>query len=134
MRVSWPTIPAILLLGVTATPLVAQQQTQSAVEVEVVIGLNVQDREPVGGAESFPATVGQLFAWTRVSGASDTTIEHVWSYGDHELVVPIQIGGSPWRVWSTKNIPAEWTGEWTFEVRDAAGNVVSTTTFRVGSP
>jgi hypothetical protein len=73
-----------------------------------------------------------VVAWTRVTGAANTTIEHVWRHGDHELVVPLEIGGSPWRTWSRKNIPPEWDGEWTFEVRDADGQVVSTTTFTVG--
>ncbi len=125
-------ILAATLLGLAPATLDAQESTQAAVTVEVVIALDVQDRQPVGGAETFPEDVGQVVAWTRVTGAANTTIEHVWRYGDHELVVPLEIGGSPWRTWSRKNIPLEWDGEWTFEVRDADGQVVSTTTFTVG--
>ncbi len=125
-------ILAATLLGLAPPTLDAQESTQAAVTVEVVIALDVQDRQPVGGAETFPEDVGQVVAWTRVTGAANSTIEHVWRYRDHELVVPLEIGGSPWRTWSRKNIPAEWDGEWTFEVRDADGQVVSTTTFTVG--
>ncbi len=125
-------IVAAMLLGLAPPTLDAQEQAQATVTVEVVIALDVQDREPVGGAEAFPADVGQVVAWTRLTGASNTTIEHVWRHGDNEFVVPLEIGGSPWRTWSTKNIPVEWDGEWTFEVRDADGQVVSTTSFTVG--
>lgn len=127
-------MPTALLLGLLPATVVAQQQADTTVTVEIVIAINVEDREPVGGAEQFPADVGELFGWTRVSGASNMTVEHVWRYQDHELVVPINVGGSPWRAWSTKNIPPEWTGEWTFEVRDDSGNVVASVTFTVGTP
>ncbi len=127
-------IPALALLGFVTAGLAAQQQVQATVSADVVIARAVEDREPIGAAEAFPADVGQLFAWTKVTGATNTTVEHVWRYQEHELVVPINIGGSPWRVWSTKNIPADWTGQWTFEVRTADGNVVATTTFTVSGP
>jgi hypothetical protein len=119
-----------LFVAVIPAALVAQQQ--DAVEAEVVIAQSVEDRQPVGGGTSFPEDVGQLTAWTRVTGAANTTIEHVWRYREHERVIPLNIGGSPWRTWSTKNIPAEWDGEWTFEVRDADGQVIATTTFTIG--
>ena len=125
---------AVATLALVPTDFTAQQQTDVAITAEIVIAINVEDREPVGGAEEFSADVGQVYGWTRVTGASNAIVEHVWRYEDHELVVPINIGGSPWRVWSTKNIPAEWTGEWTFEVRDASGNVVASTMFTVGAP
>jgi hypothetical protein len=121
---------AATLLGLAPSLLDAQEQ--AAVTAEVVIAQDVQDREPVGGAEAFPEDVGQLVAWTLVTGAANTTIEHVWKHLDNEFVIPLEIGGSPWRTWSRKTVPAEWDGAWTFEVRDAAGVVVSTTTFTVG--
>ncbi len=106
---------------------------QPVVDAEIVIARSVQDREPVGAGEDFPSNVGQLTGWTRVTGAANTTIEHVWRYQGMENVIPLSIGqGSPWRTWSRKTIPSDWTGQWTFEVRDADGNVIATTTFTVG--
>ena len=108
---------------------------QPMVDAEIVIARSVQDREPVGAGEEFPSNVGQLTGWTRVTGAANTTIEHVWRYQGMENVIPLSIGqGSPWRTWSRKTIPSDWTGQWTFEVRDADGNVMATTTFTVGGP
>jgi hypothetical protein len=123
---------AVGSFALTPTALTAQQQPQPAVTAEVRLGTGVENREPVGVAEAFPADVGQIYAWTRITGAANTTVEHVWRFGEHEFVVPLTIGGSPWRTWSIKTIPPEWDGEWTFEVRDASGNVVSSVTFTVG--
>jgi hypothetical protein len=43
------------------------------------------------------------------------------------------MGGSPWRTWSSKTIPPEWSGEWSVEIRDASGAVLETVGFTVGS-
>jgi hypothetical protein len=123
----------ILVFLMAACPLGAAQEEDSP-SVELVVATDVQDREPVGEGTMFPADVGQLVAWSRVSGAADTTIEHVWRFADAEVeaVVPLQIGGSPWRTWSTKQIPPEWAGDWVVEVRDQAGNVLATASVTVG--
>lgn len=114
--------------------LVAQEEGAEGggVEVEASIALGVEDRMPVDAGTEFPADVGTLYAWTRITGAAGTTVDHVWTHQVHESLVSINVGGSPWRVWSTKIIPEEWTGEWTFEVRDAGGAVLHSTTFVVG--
>ena len=123
-------ILVILVSGLVTARLPAQRQF---VDAEIVIARSVQDREPVGAGDDFPSNVGQLAGWTRVTGAANTTIEHVWRYQGMENVIPLRIGqGSPWRTWSRKTIPSDWTGQWTFEVRDAGGNVIATTTFTVG--
>lgn len=125
-------IAAVALLVTPTVAGLAAAQEAGSVQVNIVIAHEVVDLEPVDPANAFPADVGRVAAWTRVTGAANTTIEHVWRHADHEFVVPLSIGGSPWRTWSTKVIPEEWTGEWTFEVR-ANGAVVASTTFTVGT-
>ncbi|MFP3949418.1 MAG: DUF2914 domain-containing protein [Gemmatimonadota bacterium] len=122
---------SFILLLCLASPVAAQQ---SQVEAEIVIAHEVVDREPVEPADTFPADVGEVAAWTRITAAAGTTIEHVWRYQGEAWEVPLQVDGSPWRTWSTKVIPREWEGEWTFDVEDADGNVVASETFFVGSP
>ena len=122
--------PFALLIGLMPANLIAQEQ--AAVEVEIVIALGVEDRQPVDAGTSFPEDVGQVTAWTRVTGLANTTVEHVWRYREHERVIAVNVGGSPWRTWTTKNIPPEWDGEWTLEVRTEGGEVVASTTFTVG--
>ena len=120
-------------LAMIAIPVLAAQNEEVGVELVIATSID-EDREPVGAGTSFPADVGELVAWSRVTGGTDTAIEHVWRFPDGgiEAVVPLDIGGSPWRTWSRKAIPPEWAGEWVVEVRDAQGNVISSTSVRVG--
>lgn len=124
-----------LLLAVVAAPAAAQDEPEAAQEapsVEAVLATGVEEMMPVGEAQEFPADVGRVFLWTRVTGAADMTIQHVWIHGDMEWPVTLQIGGSPWRTWSSKAIPPEWSGEWRVEIRDEAGDLLDTRSFVVG--
>ena len=128
-----------LLLG---RPLAAQDTTQAAAPaataapvtvVEAVVARSVLDRQPQDTGTAFPADVGQLICWTKVEGAGGSSIHHVWSHGDTEVGdVELQVGGSPWRTWSRKAVPADWTGPWHIEVRDAAGTVLKRIDFTIG--
>jgi hypothetical protein len=135
-RGTWLIGAALVFAGSgPVTPLLAQEDTAAPdpqeLTVELVIATAVEDREPVGAGETFPADVGQLFAWMRVTNGADTTLRVVWTHGDHRSEVPVEVGGSPWRTWSSKQIPPEWTGSWTVEIQDADGTVVASTTFTV---
>lgn len=111
----------------------AGQAQESAPTVEAQIAEQVVDREPQGAGTVFGADVGEVFCWTRVTGAAGTTIQHVWIHDGVEYPVSLDIGGSPWRTWSSKNIPPEWAGDWRVEIRDASGNVLEGLSFTVGS-
>ncbi len=121
-----------------AAPAAAPAQPASAsVSVdEAAVAKNVVDRVPQDTGSVFPVDVGQLVFWTKVSGApagAETTIHHVWFHGDTQVGdVELHVGGSPWRTWSRKTVPADWTGAWHVEVRDAAGTVVKRVDFTVG--
>jgi len=103
------------------------------ITVEIAVGKNIADRMPTDTASAFPADVGSLVCWTKVTGAEGQTITHVWTHGPHSAEVKLNVGGSPWRTYSRRTIPAEWTGEWKVEVKDSTGAVLATKTFTVGS-
>jgi len=135
-------ITALALLF--AHGLAAQDTTQAAAPAaapaasvsvaEAVVARSVVDRVPQDTGTAFPADVGQVVLWTKVSGATvATTIHHVWFHGDTQVGdVELAVGGSPWRTWSKKTVPADWTGAWHVEVRDAAGTVLKRIDFTVG--
>src|SRR5438094_4687563 len=107
--------------------------TPSVTVVEAVVAKSVLDRQPQDTGAAFPADVGQLNCWTKVEGAGGSTLHHVWFHGDTQVGdVELQVGGSPWRTWSRKTVPADWTGAWHVEVRDAAGTVLKRIDFTVG--
>ena len=107
------------------TPGAASAQAALTV-TESSVATGVVDRMPPGASTTFQADVQRVYAWTRIEGAEgETTIHHVWIHGDVERAdLELRIGGSPWRTWSNKAIPPEWTGDWRVEVRDASGNVL----------
>ena len=132
---------AVLAAGSLTTALAAQQQPAAAAApslsvAEAALAKAVADRVPQDTGSAFPADAGQLFFWTKVSGApagGDTKIHHVWFHGDTQAAdIELRVGGSPWRVWSQKTIPAGWTGAWHVEVRDAAGAVLKRVDFTIG--
>lgn len=100
---------------------------------EGAVAKSVVDRQPQDTGSVFPVDVGQLICWTKVTGASGAGIHHVWFHGDTQVGdVELQVGGSPWRTWSRKTVPADWTGAWHVEVRDASGAVLKRFDFTVG--
>ncbi len=119
---------AVSLAAVAPAP----AQEAGGITIETVLTRSVVDRVPVDTASAFPADVGTVFLWTRVEGGAGSTLRHVWIHGPHEAVVDLMIGGSPWRTWSSRTVPSDWTGEWRVEIRDASDNVLETVTFTVG--
>jgi hypothetical protein len=141
--------PLILLLAAAPLAAAAAQDTvarpaapppaaaapATALSVEAVLARAVMDRVPHDTGTSFPATVGELFLWTRVTGAApEDAIHHLWFRGAEQVAdVELRIGGSPWRTWSRKTITPEDVGEWHVEVRDAAGNVLQRVGFVIAA-
>ncbi len=128
---------AMALLAFAVAPLAAQDSTARPVSLQVTdaaIAKSVLDRAPQDTASAFAADVAQLICWTKIEGtAGATSVHHVWFHGDQQVAdVELQVGGSPWRTYSRKTVPAEWTGPWHVEVRDATGAVLKRLDFKVG--
>jgi hypothetical protein len=68
-----------------------------------------------------------VYYWTRVVGGSEgDRIRHVWLHGGEEVVsIGLNVGGSHWRTYSSKMLPAGSTGAWAVEARDENGRVLS---------
>lgn len=138
-------IATILTLAICTAPGLAAQDTTKAAPpaaaapaaaasvAEAAVARSVVDRQPQDTGSAFPADVGQLICWTKVTGAGGAAIHHVWFHGDTQVGdMELQVGGSPWRTWSRKTVPPDWTGAWHVEVRDAAGTVLKRLDFTVG--
>jgi hypothetical protein len=133
MRKYWP---AALLVSLAMTvPSVASAQEQAgaarAATAEAAVGTSIENRTLGGAAESFPATTSVLWCFSRVSNAADTQIEHVWYKADTEMGrVPLKVGGSPWRVYSSKKLGENPAGEWRCDVVQD-GKVLQSVKFKV---
>ena len=116
-----------------APPAAPPPAAASTVSVEAVLARSVVDRAPQDTGSAFPDSVGTVVLWMRVTGGSGQTLHNVWFHGGDEVGnVPLTIGGSPWRTWSRKTIPADAKGAWHVEIRDEIGTVIKRIDFTVG--
>jgi hypothetical protein len=103
-----------------------------ALEVsEAVITTEVRDRAPVDAIQTYPATVGRLFCFTRVTGAAaETSITHVWYRDGVEMTrIELPVRSGDWRTWSSKTIFPGAAGDWRVDVLAAEGELLKTIAF-----
>lgn len=102
--------------------------------VEAIICRAVEERQPMGRGDQFEATVGNIFLWNKIIGATDSTaVTHVWSYEGREVAsVELPVKSALWRTWSSKKIPTEWSGLWEVRVIGSDGVVMATVRFTIG--
>lgn len=138
MRTSRPAslLVAAAIAMILAPAARAQAPTQagaakSAATVEVSVGTAVADHALTGAAESFPKGTAKLYCFSKVTGAADSEIEHVWYKGDAEQGrVKLKVGGSPWRTYSTKTLGEDASGDWRCDVVQN-GTVLQSVKFKV---
>jgi hypothetical protein len=122
---------AVAFVLVGSLPARVSAQDSTAATAEAAVGTAVADRALTGAAESFPAGTASVVCFSRVTGAAESDIEHVWYKGDAEMArVKLAIKGSPFRTYSTKKLPADAAGEWRCDVVHA-GKVLQSVKFRV---
>ena len=138
MRTSRPAslLVAAAIAMILAPAARAQDPTQagaakSAATVEASVGTAVADHALTGAAESFPKGTAKLYCFSKVTGAADSEVEHVWYKGDAEQGrVKLKIGGSPWRTYSTKTLGDDASGDWRCDVVQN-GAVLQSVKFKV---
>lgn len=128
LRKTLLTSVAAVALAVPALVWAASLEVQ-----DVAVGTGVHDRVPTGISSSFDSSVGKLFAFTRIVGADgDTRVYHKWYHGDVLVAdVPLTVRSGDWRTWSTKNVQADWTGDWRVVVVSEDGSVLGSISFAV---
>jgi hypothetical protein len=99
----------------------------------LVVGTGVENREPVGVAETFPASTEKVYCFLEATQiAKDTEVSFAWFHGEKEMgkiSLPLKMGPR-WRTNAVKNLGGL-QGEWKVEIRDADGNVVKDVQFKV---
>jgi len=98
-----------------------------------VIGTGVEQGEPVGVAEAFPASTEKVYCFLEAKDiGQDTEVSFVWFHGQKEMLktgLPLK-KGPRWRTNASKNL-RELKGDWKVEIRDGSGNLLKEVPFRV---
>jgi hypothetical protein len=99
----------------------------------LVVGTGVENREPTGVAETFPASTEKVYCYVEATNiAKDTEVSLVWSLGGKEMwKMSLALKAGPrWRTNASKTIKGL-KGDWKVELKDAAGNPVKEVKFKV---
>lgn len=91
---------------------------------------SIMDHEPTNQVTELTHDTSKIYYFTEIRGLKDQTITHRWQHnGEIQASVSIPIGGDRWRVWSSKNLSANASGEWQVVVLDEAGSILSQNSF-----
>jgi hypothetical protein len=90
----------------------------------------IDNREPVDEVTELTNDTTKIYYFTEIRGLEGQTLNHRWEQnGVVQANIAFTVGGNRWRIWSSKNLQPEWTGEWQVMVVDEAGNVLSQNSF-----
>jgi len=99
----------------------------------VVMGTGVENREPMGVSEVFPATTEKVYCFLEATHIpKDMEISIIWFHGQKEMRkinLPLK-AGSRWRTYAHKNVGGQ-KGDWKIEIKDAEGKLLKDLTFKV---
>lgn len=86
----------------------------------------IAEREPTENLQNLTNENGQVKFFTELRDMSGQTAIHRWEY-DGKVVAEVEfnVKGPRWRVWSSKSIIPQWTGDWKVSVINGAGEVIS---------
>lgn len=124
----------LFLLAFIPMNLPAQENTDSSIQLaEAIICRSIENRAPIASASVFSDSVGQIYCFTKVVGATtDTAIIHHWYLnGKLKASITLAVRSASWRTWSSKKITPGETGDWMVEVVTEDGNALESILFLV---
>ena len=129
----WNLILGLVLLAPAIVPAETDSQangTEGTTAAEVKRGSvaraiftsQIVDREPVDTLTTIPNTQDKIYFFSDLRDLEGQIITHRWEYNKQVMAeVKFKVGGPRWRVYSSKNLVPDWTGEWTVVVLDESG-------------
>lgn len=109
------------------------QETAPLVVEESAICQDVVDLQSVGVSDSFDASVGKLFCFTKITGAqSPTQISHAWYFGNTQRAeITLSVKSSSWRTYSSKIIQPHEIGDWHVDILGPGGEILKSLEFKI---
>ncbi len=113
-----------------------QEKSKESAEFTIarlVVGTGVDNGEPVGVSETFPASTEKVYCFLEATNiAKDAEVSFVWVYGQKEMLkttLPLKMGPR-WRTYANKNLMGL-KGEWKVEIKGPDGKVLKDIKFKV---
>jgi len=93
----------------------------------------IDNREPTDEVSTLSTDTSKIFYFSEIKGLKGQTVTHRWEHnGEVQANVSFNVGGNRWRVWSSKNLQPEMSGQWQVMIVDEAGNVLTQNSFDYG--
>ena len=91
----------------------------------------IVDREPVDNLTEVSGDAQRVFFFTDLRELAGQIVTHRWEYNGKVMAeVTFKVGdGARWRVYSSKNLLPEWSGQWTVVVSNESGWPLDTRVF-----
>ena len=124
-------LSAVLVLTLLAAGAAAQNAPFSV--ERLVVGTDVDQREPVGVTDVFPTGTETVFCFLEARNITrPVEVQMVWYFGDAEVArVPLSMGAGPrWRTFASKKI-GDRQGNWKVYLQDDADQVLGSVQFVV---
>jgi len=126
-----PLVASVMLMAQAPAPKVEAKADLKA-GAEVKVGTGIEKLEIQGEAASFKVAVGtKIYAWTKVTGAADSSISVVFSKGDRTSKQELKVPRSPYRTNAYHTFRKGDEGAWTVKVLAADGTELGTASFNV---
>ena len=125
-------IPLITICFLPIAPIGAREAVSLEVE-DAVICKTVVDRTPIDAGNSFSASAGKLYCFTRITGDQEPTeITHAWYFGKTQWAwVTLKVGSASWRTCSSKIIQPHQVGLWHVDILGPNGDLLWTLEFEI---
>lgn len=82
----------------------------------------VVNREPTDNVVMLTSNSSEIYYFTELSDLKGHNIRHRWQYqGKVMAEIKFDVKSDRWRVYSSKKIRPDWTGEWSVELIDENG-------------
>jgi hypothetical protein len=111
----------------------APKEGQPLSIARMVVGTGVDNREPQGVAEKFPAQTEKVYCFLEATDIpEDQELTLMWSAGEKpagEISLPVK-KGPKWRTWAYKNLRGL-KGDWKVEVKAKEGKILKEARFKV---
>jgi hypothetical protein len=118
----------------TVPPASSMEQVSSEHVTRAVFTTRMENREPADTVTSLSNDHHKIYFFSELSGLAGQVVTHRWEYqGKTMAEIKFNVGGPRWRVWSSKTLLPQWTGEWRVTIIDGSGNKVGEGTFNYTS-
>jgi len=86
----------------------------------------ISEHEPIDKIEKLNSNNRSIYYFTELRDMSGQTAMHRWEFNGNVMAeTNFTVAGPRWRVWSSKNLLPDWTGEWKVSVLNGVGDVIS---------